>query len=106
MINVNKILKMEKELIDKLWYARHIDLKEQINNHEVLLVEKWEDQYNFQDFCSKDVWNRALKCASGIEKKYGKNNLEIHDDIELGILMGKLSAIRWFIYGEWDDLDT
>lgn len=106
MINKNKTLNIEEELTDKLWYLRHLDLREQISNHDVLLIEKWDKEYDAQSFCSKDIWNRALKCATKMEKKYGKENLIPDDDIEFGMLMGKLSAIRWVLYGEWDDLDT
>lgn len=106
MISKNKILDIEKELTDKLWYIRHLNFREQISNHDVLLVEKCNKEYDVQSFCSKDVLNRALKYATKMEKKYRKENLIPDDDIEFGMLMGKLSAIRWVLYGEWDDLDT
>ena len=41
-----------------------------------------------------------------IEKKYGKKNLEKTkmDDFAWGVINGKLSAIRWALGNEWDDI--
>jgi hypothetical protein len=64
------------ELIDKVWYNRHQELKE--------LVESGQEEVD----------------------KYGLENLGPWDDFEWGMLNGKLSALRWVLGDEWDMLDT
>jgi hypothetical protein len=54
----------------------------------------------------REVWKRAMKAATRVEKKYGKKNLGPWDDFEWGMINGKLSALRWVLGDEWDMLDT
>jgi hypothetical protein len=46
-----------------------------------------------------------LESAKKVEDIYGKDNLSF-DDFEWGMINGKLSALRWVIGEEWDNLDT
>ena len=46
---------------------------------------------------------KAYQEAIGGEEKYGK--YQGHTDFELGMLNGKLSALRWVVGEEWDFLD-
>jgi hypothetical protein len=80
------------ELIDKVWYNRHQELKE--------LVEEGKEEVDPQ------IWRDAIKAAKKIEDKYGEDNLGPYDDFEWGMLNGKLSALRWLLGYEWDMLDT
>ncbi|MGA2172672.1 MAG: hypothetical protein ABSG82_06630 [Sedimentisphaerales bacterium] len=80
------------ELIDKVWYNRHQDLKQ--------LIEEGKET------CDPQIWRDALKAAKKIEDKYGEDNLGPYDDFEWGMLNGKLSALRWLLGYEWDMLDT
>ena len=80
------------ELTDKVWYNRHQELKE--------LIEQGEEKVDPQ------IWRDALKNAKKIEDKYGEDNLGPYDDFEWGMLNGKLSALRWLLGFEWDFLDT
>lgn len=45
----------------------------------------------------------AYQSAIEVEEKYGK--YQGHSDFELGMLNGKLSALRWVLGEEWDFLD-
>ena len=80
------------ELTDKVWYNRHQELKQ--------LVEDGEEEVDAQ------IWRDALKNAKKIEEKYGLENLGPWDDFEWGMINGKLSALRWLVGFEWDMLDT
>jgi hypothetical protein len=80
------------ELTDKVWYNRHQDLKQ--------LIEEGKET------CDPQIWRDAQKAAKKIEDKYGVDNLGPYDDFEWGMLNGKLSALRWLIGFEWDMLDT
>lgn len=92
---------IEANLADMVWYNRHQILKEQVDNHDIWLVDK----YAGPDTMDKAIWEGALKAAMEIEKKYGVENLEF-DDYEWGVINGKLSALRWVLGEEWDALDT
>ena len=80
------------ELTDKIWYNRHQELKE--------LIEDGQEDVDPQ------IWEDALKAAKKIENKYSVDNLGPYDDFEWGMLNGKLSALRWLLGFEWDMLDT
>ena len=51
------------------------------------------------------IWEGALSSAKKVEELYGIENLEF-DAFEWGMINGKLSALRWVIGDEWDNLDT
>jgi hypothetical protein len=80
------------ELLDKIWYNRHLYLRAQIESGE--------------ETVNSEVWSAALKAAKLVEEKYGKRNLEPWSDFDWGMLNGKLSALRWVLGDEWDFLDT
>ncbi len=77
-----------------------------IKNGQIKIVSKknYKGAYK-KNVIREDIWKGALKSAKEVEKKYGKKNLT-WDDFEWGMLNGKLSAIRWVMGDEWDNLDT
>ncbi|MCK5580002.1 MAG: DUF4935 domain-containing protein [Candidatus Omnitrophica bacterium] len=98
-----EIIDAVSELLDKIWYNRHQNLRIRIERSEIKLVEKDEGQRNV---CQRDIWQGAQKAAKSLEKKYGLQDLGPWDDFEWGMLNGKLSALRWVLGEEWDMLDT
>jgi hypothetical protein len=80
------------ELLDKIWYNRHLYLRSQIASGEEVV--------------NPEVWSAALKAAQKVERKYGERNLGPWSDFDWGMLNGKLSALRWVMGDEWDFLDT
>jgi len=48
----------------------------------------------------------VLAARARIEAQFDKQSLETLDDFELGMINGKLSALRWVLGDEWDFLDT
>jgi len=96
------------ELIDKVWYNRHMVTRDKIERGETKIVER--ETFPIKDHArrpiQRDVWEGALKSAAKVEKKYGLENLGPWDDFEWGMLNGKLSALRWVLGDQWDMLDT
>lgn len=87
--NDRAILESYDEFHDKVWWNRHQITREK--NIEKLGAE---------------FMAAPIDYAKQIEDKYGRENLEL-DDIEWGILCGKLSALSWVLGSEWDEsLDT
>lgn len=89
--NIDDILVELDEMIQKIWYNRHIVLRYKIENEG--------------EYVDPKVWKGALASAKKVENKYGVENLA-WDDFEWGMLNGKVSALRWVLGDEWDMLDT
>jgi hypothetical protein len=83
----------EYELTDKLWYSRRWEDLEQMKAGE---MEPYESE----------TIAIIVKSAKKLEKKYGKANLAPYSDFDLGMLYGKISAIRWVLGMGWDEFMT
>jgi predicted nucleic acid-binding protein len=96
------------ELLDKIWYNRHMGLRMQVESGEVAIVEKetYPRPVGAPETVQRDIWAGALRAARRVEKRRGIENLGPWDDFEWGMLNGKLSALRWVFGDEWDMLDT
>ena len=103
---LSEILKAEDELAIKIWYNRHQIRKEKIEEGVIRIIEdKAYRNHNPQTTIKKSIWEGAKKSAAKAEKRFGKKNL-LWDDFEWGMLNGKLSALRWVLGEDWDELDT
>ncbi len=74
--NDNDILAEYKELWDKIWYIRNL-----------IRIER--DGGEISDAMKK------------VEEKYGKDNLG-WDDVEWGIMQGKMATLAWVMGSDWD----
>lgn len=102
-----EIINAENELLDKIWYERHKMRAYSIASGQTKIIDrKAYDPQKSKNTIVKDIWEGALKAAKGVEKKYGKGNLGPYADFEWGMMSGKMSAIRWVLGDEWDNLDT
>jgi hypothetical protein len=70
----------QEEMFHRVWYHRKM-----MRDHE--------------DAISSDPMRE-------IEERYGKDTLVGLSDFQVGMLHGKLSALRWVMGSEWDFLDT
>ena len=105
---LSEIVSALDELAYKVWYSRHQMRRQMIENGTIELVdnETSPDKDHARRPIQRDIWEGALKAARRVEKKYGVKNLGPWDDFEWGMINGKLSALRWVLGDEWDNLDT
>ncbi|WP_088228281.1 hypothetical protein [Desulfosporosinus sp. FKB] len=87
-----EIVKVIEELLDKIWFDRHMVLRERIDQ-------------GFETV-NPEIWQGALKSAQKVIAKYGRKNIGPWSKFEWGMLNGKLSALRWVLGDDWDMLDT
>lgn len=91
---LGEIVEAERELFDRIWYHRSLQ-------HEYRLLEAG-DQPEIDRFLAIAGPGRQRVEASYPEE----GQLGPYTDFELGMLNGKLSALRWVLGSEWDFLDT
>lgn len=90
---LDEILAAEQELFDKVWYERSM-------RHDLELIAEGKNQGLDQHR------HIAGPGRERVENAYGVENLGPFNNFELGMLNGKLSALRWVLGDEWDMLDT
>lgn len=104
--SLSEILKAENELFEKIWYNRHQNWLYRISTGEHKIVDKTQKgKYNPNE-TPIEIFKGAGQAAKKVERKYGMENLGPWDDFEWGMMNGKLSALRWVIGDDWDNLDT
>ena len=86
------ILVAMDELVDRVWHNRYL-----------VYVEKHRSG---EDRMSRETLRRARESARKIETKYGRANLGPYSDFDWGMINGKLSALRWVLGEDWDELYT
>ncbi|WP_299160922.1 PIN domain-containing protein [uncultured Tenacibaculum sp.] len=102
----SEIMVIERELEQKIWYNRHQIRVQMIKQGKIKLIEREDfDIGTVNSTIVKNIWEGALESAKKVEEKYGVENLH-WDDFEWGMINGKLSALRWAIGDDWDNLDT
>lgn len=83
--NDEAISREYQELWDQVWWNRHKVLVEKVENGEHINIPE-----------------SAFAAAKRIEDKYGLENLG-WDDVDWGILQGKMAALAWVLGSEWDE---
>jgi len=101
----SEILKEEDILTRKIWYNRHHNWLYRIDKgqHKIVPRSAYTGDANTTP---DDIFQGARKAAQQLEKKFASGELGPWDDFEWGMLNGKLSALRWALGYEWDNLDT
>jgi hypothetical protein len=108
----SEISEAVEELIDRVWYDRHMVSRHMIETGKTKIIAKKDfGLQHYRDSAHSklvvdDIWAGALKAAARVEKKYGKENLGPYSKFDWGMINGKLSALRWVMGEEWDMLDT
>ncbi len=104
MRDEDEISEAAGEYDSKVWWNRHQNLLHRIQTGEEVVVEEYGATH-VPNTISKESLATARAAAKKIEDKYGAENLG-WDDFEWGMVNGKLSALRWVLGDEWDQLDT
>jgi hypothetical protein len=105
---LSEIVDAISELLDKIWYNRHLVLREKVELGKVKIVEK--ETFPIKDHSKRpvqrDIWEGALRSAEKMKRKYGRDALGPYSTFDWGMMNGKLSALRWAVGEDWDMLDT
>lgn len=88
----SEVIAAEQEFFDKVWHHRKMVLEEKLDLGQRELPE--------------EILQTMRSSCREVEEKYGVENLGPYSDFELGMLHGKLSALRWVMGEDWDFLDT
>jgi hypothetical protein len=103
---LTEILAAEDELVTKVWYNRHQIRSEMIEEGTLRIIEDKDFSIeNSADTITKSIWEGAKKSAKKVEKRFRGETL-LWNDFEWGMLNGKLSALRWVLGEDWDELYT
>jgi hypothetical protein len=98
-----EILDAMDEFTDKIWYNRHCNRAHGIEAGSIKLIPNDVERYS-NDVIHDGIWAGALNAAEAVKEKY--EDTGPWDDFEWGMLNGKLSALRWVLGDDWDNLDT
>lgn len=91
---LDEIVEAERQMFDRIWYHRSLQYESQLRDSG--------DQTAVEGLLAiAGSGRRRVE-----ETNSGTGQLGPYSDFELGMLTGKLSAIRWVLGSEWDFLDT
>ncbi|MER8883004.1 PIN domain-containing protein [Mesorhizobium sp. M0816] len=108
---LSELIEAARLLERQVWYNRHWGLRTRVERGDTKVVTKkqWEaakprDRNN--GVIVDSIWEGALEAARKTEEEVGLENLGPWTDFEWGMVNGKLSAIRWVLGEDWDELYT
>lgn len=100
---LQEILGAMDELVDKVWYNRHMNRVYHLEQGSLKLIPEGAERTSNNEI-HQHTWMGALAAAEKVRNQY--EDTGPWDDFEWGMLNGKLSALRWVLGDEWDMLDT
>jgi hypothetical protein len=90
---LNDIMQAEKEVSDRIWLHRYLELN----------ANKEAEQLFLGSTSSEGSKSQESPRAAKLRTIYGSEPI---DDFELGMLHGKLSALRWVLTSKWDSFEV
>jgi hypothetical protein len=90
--SMEEIADMANEFCEKVWYDRH--------------MVRCTRMARGKEKIDSEIWKGALASAEKMVAKYGEENLSPYNRFDWGMLNGKLSALRWVMGEDWDELYT
>lgn len=107
--SLSTLLAAEHKLMMQVWYNRKWSLIARVENGDQRRVPKevWEagTPEERQGMIVDTIWDGMLASMKRAEAEF-PGELGPWDDFEWGMINGKLSALRWAIGEEWDELYT
>ena len=88
---LDKIIRMTKAIRDKVFFACHKAMQYDVERGLVSV--------------DPHMWAKEVEAAEKIVREQGIQNLGPYSETEWGMLLGKLSALRWVLGCAWDFLD-
>jgi hypothetical protein len=112
--SLSELLDAMDTLTTQVWHNRHKNREYHIQRGKIKLVTQavWDATHakrgyqGTQNMIVETLWKGALKSAKRAEKKLGAGNFGPWTDFDWGMISGKLSALRWALSEEWDELYT
>ena len=107
--SLTEMLDAMDRLTTQVWYNRHKNLAFRVEKgkHKIVSREEWDKgKLSGQTHTVEDIWKGALKGAKKAERTLGDGNYGPWTDFEWGMINGKLSALRWMLGEDWDELYT
>ena len=105
---LSEILAAIEECFDKIWYNRHLGLRNGVESGKIKVVESYDFKPGKsypRNIVVRDIWEGAQKAARRVEAQY-PGDLGPWTTFDWGMLNGKMSALRWVLGDDWDMLDT
>jgi len=104
-----EIVEALTEIYHVTWYIRHLKDRQLVEQGELLVV----DGHASSDYeISREDWDCHLQNALEIKSEYGLEDFnpqcdyDLENEFRLGMLLGKLSILRWVMGAEMDTLQT
>lgn len=97
-------------LTTQVWHNRHKGREYRVEQGQTKIVTRaeWDATAgrSTADMIVDEIWRGALQAAKKAEMELGPDDIGPYSDFEWGMISGKLSALRWAMGDDWDNLDT
>ncbi len=106
---LSEVLEAEEKLTRQIWYNRKWSIIARVGDGEQKRVRRdvWDAATvdERRGMIVDTIWDSMLAAMKRAEEEL-PDELGPWDDFEWGMLSGKLSALRWVMGDDWDNLDT
>lgn len=111
--SLTQMLEAMDRLTTQVWHDRNMNTQWALDHGKNKIVTKaewdagWAKNKAYgQKHIIDYIWKGALKSRAKAEKKLGEGNYGPYSHFEWGMINGKLSALRWMLGEDWDELYT
>lgn len=111
--SLSELLDAIDRLTTQVWHNRHMNLQWALDRgkHKIVSKAEWDagwakSKAYGQKHTVDHIWKGAQKARRKAEKQLGEGNHGPYTHFEWGMINGKLSALRWALGEDWDELYT